>query len=205
MENEFWEKSTVFEEEYFVSNTGKVKNKYGKILKPYLAKNGYYYISLCNKGERKTMTLHRLIALSFVPNFSNKPMVNHIDGCKTNNDLINLEWCTPKENSKHAWEIGLMENSRQKATIRMSKIGSQYKEQNGQRLKEFSKVTSKRIAIYSLEGEKISEYKSMKNLIQNTGINHKDIKRCIENNIPHLRRKIYFKYIPQPNEIVYER
>lgn len=195
MEKEYWVESPICKDNYFVSNLGRVKNKNGNIIKPYLAKNGYYFVSLYQNNKQKTIGIHRLVALSFIPNPSIKPMVNHIDGCKTNNDISNLEWCTAKENCHHAWKSGLMENSRQKAAIRMSDIGKRYKDQNGKRLIEFSKLTSKKIAIYSLDGEKIAEYKSIRELRRCTGMQHQDIKRCINKNVPHLRRKIYFKYI----------
>jgi hypothetical protein len=195
MEKEIWKESAVFGEQYFVSNTGKIKSKDERILKPYLAKNGYYFITLYFESNKRTLLVHRVLALTFLPNPENKQMVNHIDGCKTNNNLSNLEWCTPKENSQHAWAAGLMENSRQKAAIRMSNIGLKYKEQNGQRLKDLNKIASKRIEIYDLNWVKIAEYESIKDLRRRTGIGGRTIKSCISRSVPHKRKNIYFKII----------
>lgn len=195
MIKEYWIECPVFEKVYLISNLGRVKNKSGNIMKPYLAKNGYYFVTLNCNSKRKTITLHRLIALAFIPNPLNKTMVNHIDGCKTNNDLSNLEWCTPKENSHHAWKCGLMENSRQKAIGRMSEIGRKYKEQNGDNLRRLNKLISKKVEVYNLNWEKIAEYESIKELTKKTGIIHQVLKRCITKNVPHKRRGLYFKVI----------
>lgn len=68
---------------------------------------GYYLVTLVHEGKRKNCFIHRLVATAFIDNPENKPMVNHIDGDKTNNHINNLEWCTAKENSVHAVRTGL--------------------------------------------------------------------------------------------------
>jgi len=70
-------------------------------------KTGYMYLDLCKEGMIKKFTVHRLVALAYLPNPENKPQVNHINGDKTDNRLVNLEWCTRSENQKHSIKIGL--------------------------------------------------------------------------------------------------
>ena len=55
----------------------------------------------------KKMRIHRIVALTFIPNPDNKPQVNHIDGNKFNNDCSNLEWATVLENTEHAGNLGI--------------------------------------------------------------------------------------------------
>ena len=72
-------------------------------------KIGYYLVTLVNAETkvRKNQFIHRLLAQAFIPNLLAKPHVNHIDGNKQNNQLVNLEWSTCKENSQHAVDLGL--------------------------------------------------------------------------------------------------
>jgi DNA-binding XRE family transcriptional regulator len=86
---------------------GRIKNnKTGKILKSYLTR-GYLRVSLYNDSGRKCKLVHRLVAQAFIPNPDNKSDVNHINGCKTDSNVCNLEWVTASENMSHAHSSGL--------------------------------------------------------------------------------------------------
>ena len=91
-----------YEGYYQVSNLGRVKNsKTGKILKPYLTR-GYLRVSLYNDSNRKCKLVHRVVAEAFLPNPDGKSDVNHINGCKTDASVCNLEWVSASENMFHA-------------------------------------------------------------------------------------------------------
>ena len=72
-------------------------------------RDGYVYIILSNK-ENKAITrkVHRLVALTYIPNYKNLREVNHINGIKTDNRVENLEWCSRQENATHASKNNLM-------------------------------------------------------------------------------------------------
>lgn len=65
------------------------------------------YGSDYEKGKRRSVceSVHRLVALCFIPNPENKPQVNHIDGDRNNNHVSNLEWVTNQENMTHRYEV----------------------------------------------------------------------------------------------------
>lgn len=69
-----------------------------KILVPGINRYCYQYVNLCKNGKRKVMTIHRLVAMAFLPNPENKPMINHKDEVKNNNSVENLEWCSAQYN-----------------------------------------------------------------------------------------------------------
>lgn len=91
---------------YQIGSCGNIRNKNnGRIKVPFdRNRTGYVRAILFNgNGKSKRYFVHRLVAHAFIPNPENKPMVNHIDGDKTNNCVENLEWVTASENMRHAY------------------------------------------------------------------------------------------------------
>lgn len=79
----------------------------GKNLKPKFNGTEYLGVILSKENKQKTLRINRLVGFHFLVKGENHTQVNHIDGNKFNNHVNNLEWCTAKENMKHAYEIGL--------------------------------------------------------------------------------------------------
>jgi NUMOD4 motif/HNH endonuclease len=90
---------------YEVSNCGRVRNKETKRIRKLEVHDRKY---LRVKLNKKAYKVHRLVGLLFIPNPDDKPELNHKDGNKLNNSVDNLEWVTPKENTKHALKTGLI-------------------------------------------------------------------------------------------------
>lgn len=94
--------------QYSVSDDGRVRNDVtSRVLKPVKMRNGYTTVCVTYKGKRAMHYIHRLVAEAFLTEDLERPHANHLDGCKTNNRLDNLEWCTPSENLRHAIATGL--------------------------------------------------------------------------------------------------
>lgn len=103
---EEWKELKDFEEFYEISNMGRIYSKRKKKIMTVLDHNcGYVQINLIGKGFKTHKYIHRLVAEHFVPNEENKPMVNHKDGDKRNNQYTNLEWCTARENQQHSRKV----------------------------------------------------------------------------------------------------
>lgn len=102
---ELWKDISEYEGLYQISNKGRVRSlSKGKIkyLKPLKTPIGYLQFKLCKKQVKKMFYAHRLVLIEFCPIESpEKFQVNHKDENKTNNDLKNLEWVTPKENCNY--------------------------------------------------------------------------------------------------------
>ena len=90
-----------------IREDGVVISRLGCEVKPQISKCGYSRVELWADGKGKKYSVHRLLALSFIPNPEGKPQVNHRDGDKLNNCLSNLEWVTQSENQIHAYAMGL--------------------------------------------------------------------------------------------------
>lgn len=94
-----------YEGKYQISNFGTVVSLLTagrrKIIKPTLARTGYYVVGLYKeKYKSNQFSIHRLIATHFIPNPNNEETINHINEVKTDNRIENLEWCPRGENSR---------------------------------------------------------------------------------------------------------
>lgn len=103
---EHWKEIKGYEGFYLVSNLGNVKSvdrmiktRYGtriikgKTLSKIIDSTGYERVNLSNGNKQKMISVHRLVACSFLPNKSAFPQVNHKNEVKTDNRVENLEWC----------------------------------------------------------------------------------------------------------------
>jgi len=102
---------------YQVSNLGRVRSfhngRWGKrarprIMKPFPDRQGYVAVDLRDGCKN----VHRLVAKCFIKNEHDKKYVNHKNGVKDDNRVINLEWVTASENSMHAAKLGLKNGDR---------------------------------------------------------------------------------------------
>ena len=108
MNEEIWKDIEGYEGLYQVSNWGRVKSlnykRTGKeeILSPRKHTNGYQFVVLTKEAKQRNRYVHRLVLMTFNPveNMS-ELQVNHINECKTDNRIENLEWVTHKENQNH--------------------------------------------------------------------------------------------------------
>lgn len=81
----------------------------GRWIKPSSDKDGYKRVTLCysGRGTQKSFRVCRLVASTYLTPDITKPFVNHINGVKWDDRVENLEWVSAKENTQHAWKLGL--------------------------------------------------------------------------------------------------
>lgn len=147
---EIWKDVKGYEGLYKVSNLGRVKAiRNNLIRKPRAGRHGYLYVNLCKNGVHKTFKIHRLVALHFIENPNNHPMINHKDEIKTNNIVDNLEWCDEKYNVNYG--TGLLRRA---------------------------KTQTRKIIQYSIKGEIIKEWNGLREIKENTGFSQSSISQC---------------------------
>lgn len=156
--SELWSK---FNEEYEVSNDGKVRSlKYNKkrILSQSKNPEGYCFVKLYINGSKKMVAVHRLVAYAFIPNPNNYKYINHKDENKSNNNFTNLEWCSSSYNR-------VFRNIKQK------------------RLEKYKKRQTKNVKVYKFDiyGNFIKEYKTITEASKENNISATGIYRCINN------------------------
>ena len=115
---EIWQPIARFEQKYLISNRGVVWNLGKERESRQFKTNGYKHVVLKLNGQSAQMLVHRLVALHFLPNPYEHPLVNHKDGVKTHNLLSNLEWASHEQNCQHALQTGLRSGFMSLATKR---------------------------------------------------------------------------------------
>ena len=127
-----WEKIIIENQvtNYSVSSDGQIRNDVRNTLLKQQTDYGYKTVIIRINKKPKKFRVHRLVALMFIPNEENKPYVNHIDGNRSNNNVSNLEWCTPQENTIHAVATGLMPPSVVRAIVQYNSDGEKIQEYN---------------------------------------------------------------------------
>lgn len=143
---------------YEVSNLGNVKSlRSGKILKQSNDSHGYKMVSLTKNGKSRCFGIHRLVAMTFIPNPENLPEVNHKDESHDNNSVENLEWCSRKYNLNYgtyrermsAIKTGKPNPRKNKIQVEeydpLKKIREQIRKENEETPQPFWKRTPKKV------------------------------------------------------------
>ena len=110
MENEIWKDIPGYEGRYKISNYGKVWSNFKKdFMSIYVDRDGYSRVSLFKDGKQKQLQLHRLVALTFIPNPNNLPIVRHKISIANggDNSVENLQWGTIQDNADDRTKDGL--------------------------------------------------------------------------------------------------
>lgn len=181
MEREVWEDIQNFEGRYQISNLGRVKSLLtNKLLKFDMNNEGGYCRTTLrdSDGKRFKFLVHRLVAIHFIDNPDNKPMVNHIDNNPKNNHKSNLEWVTHSENMIHAQKQGrLFESQSKGGTV----IGKQITETTIQRHLSFLDEVYGSMLIKSLTDKRATNGKMLLEI------------QCLHCNSIHYRTLDYLK------------
>lgn len=171
--NEEW-KDIVDFDGYQISNLGNVKSLARKakifggnfrtvrecIMKPAIGNSGYYYVSIGCRGNYKSRDVHRLVALHFIQiEFPENFQVNHKDGNKLNNSVINLEWVTPKENMAHAIGVLGKNASRNNSGNKNPMFGKKHSEATLEKMRKPKSEETKR----KLSNAKLKYHQNLRN------------------------------------------
>ena len=87
--------------DYYVTEDGQVWSEKSHKFLSQSMRGAYLRVNLFIDGEIKSISVHRLVAETFIPNPNNLPLVNHIDENKLNNSVENLEWVSAQQNANY--------------------------------------------------------------------------------------------------------
>ena len=160
--------------DYSVSTEGEVRKDSTNYILCHSLQQDYHHVTLNINGKQKRMRVHRLVAEAFIANPNNKPYVNHIDGNRGNNNVENLEWVTPSENTQHAVQTGLFRSGVAKAVIQ-----------------------------YDLKGNEMMRFESASEAARQTGASQSHITQCCKKQ-RETDHDYQWRYVDDPNPNVHE-
>ena len=137
-----------------------------KLLKARFVKGnpGYWGVVLTDgKGGKRAFLVHRLVALTFIPNPDNLPLINHKDENSSNNKVTNLEWCTQQYNCNYG-----SHNRRMAATI--SKMAYQ----------------RRKVVQLSLSGDFVAQFDCIKDAASSANVSRSSVSLCCRGKKPFL-------------------
>jgi len=163
---EIWKSIKGYEKRYEISNLGRVRSRMDnkgkmrlKILKISSNYNGYSMVNLKSKHITKRISVHRLVAIAFIPNPHSYPQVNHINEDKTDNRSCNLEWCSASYNCNYG-------NRNYRMRMNLTKT----------QLKRAIKVCQ----INKENNEVINVFPSLREAYRKTGVRESGISNCLK-------------------------
>lgn len=197
---EIWKDIINYEGKYEVSNLGRVRslsyNGTGEIkfLKQSTNKRGYKRVGLCKDGKTKHYYVHRLVAMTFIPNPNNYKEVNHKDEKPSNNDVKNLEWCDTKYNNNYGTRGKKISKSLKGKTFNeeyRKKLSEGHKGKN----KGKDNPNAKPILMYDREGNFIRRFDCISDTNEYFGKKnaYKNVSSCLRGERPTAYNHI-FKY-----------
>ena len=207
MNNEVWKDIIGYEGLYQVSDKGRVRSLdktitqkdgstrfiKGRIMKTYICK-GYLNVDLVNMdGDKCKYKVHRLVAMTFIPNSENKPCVDHINAVKDDNRADNLRWVTYSENMLNP--ITRKNNSESHKDREYPKgedapmYGKKHSQESIQKM-----VEAHGTKVYCVETDKI--YDSIRDASRETGISRYSITMCC-NGKKESVKSYHFRYIEE--------
>lgn len=165
---------------YRIFKDGRVFSEYFKGFLNVKPRGGYLKAQLAMKnGLHRTTGIHRLVALAFIPNPNNLPVVNHLDFNGLNNKVENLEWATHKRNSQHAAENGRITGNTK----------------TGHKFINLKKKHWRRVAKLDDDGNVIREYEHAVEAAKDVGLNSPTSITAVCRNKQKTAGGFYWKYV----------